>query len=200
MVPAIALLALTSSATPVGAADGSAAPRQGGIELHLETGVSLNHLATEDGPRVDSVLGGPTITLGWRFASGLAIGGGIALHVGHAYGFTNYPIQNSEGVVIWPRLFAQVEYHTGGLRIGAAAGVGTLGATNEGCDCYNVEGSLNSASGPSLVVAPHLGYDWPVSKSWGIGVLGRLWLSPTDRYDEPGLVIAPELAFSASWF
>jgi hypothetical protein len=151
----------------------------------------------------DSILAGPTVSAGFRFASGIELGAGASFHVGHAYEFVNFPYLNENtALIIWPRVFAQIDYHPPRiprLHFGAAVGYGGLTTIGRECDCYNVSGALNFA-GPGLVAAPHVGLDWAVSRVWTMGPLFRLWLSPTDRYGVTGVIVAPELAFSATWF
>jgi hypothetical protein len=186
----------------------SSQERTSGIQLRLDAGLSWNWFTQISGQAAGngaySVLGGPTVSVGWRFSSGLVVSGGVSLHLGKLYDTSKYQLDQNDAEVVWPRVFAQVDdYPVRGVPVhfGVAAGFGSLIAGSffeNACDCHGVSGVYNEA-GPGFVFAPHAGLDWSVGDSWTMGPLFRLWLGPTDRFGS-GFVVAPELAFSAARF
>jgi hypothetical protein len=172
-----------------------------GLLFRIDAGVSFNQFAAND-VTVRSILFGPTISLGGSLSPGLVLGGGLALQLGRVYETKNYVLEQNAVPVVWPRAFAMIDYYPvvdGLVHVGGAVGYGHLGALGRECDCYNVSGALNYAGG-SFVAAPHVGLDWTISRDWSVGPLVRLWLSPTNRYGHTGFIVAPEVAFAATFY
>ena len=211
LLAVISSFALTFSDAGHGRAETDPSPTQdraSGIQLRLDAGLSWNGFTQISGQGAGksaySFLGGPTVSVGWRFSSGLVVSGGASLHVGRLYDTAGYLLVKNDAEVVWPRVFAQVDdYPVRGvpLHFGVAVGFGSLLAPSlfeDACDCNGVSGAYNEA-GPGFVFAPHAGIDWSVGDSWTMGPLFRLWLGPTDRFGS-GFIVAPELAFSAARF
>lgn len=189
------------SGTPTVSADGEstiAPPGSQPARRGWYIGAALGLGLVRDGlsnTGVDEAITGGTgamhVAVGYGVVNKLVIGGALFLDWSFAPQYGDRDIDSANLTLIGP--FADYHLDPGG------SGWHLLGALGFGG--MNVSGDSlpsESAGGAALIVGG--GYEWPLTKEWALGALGRLVLARLSQDFADHSVIAPSVAFSATWY